>query len=147
MRLIFPLAHPMRRPPAETGESGFSLTELLIVLVIVGILTLLALPRFMSVTSRAKATEAKLALQQLYTLEHSYRLEHDRYSDEETAIGYEPNQLTTEGGSARYDVQIEQASTDGFTASATAVVDFDGDGTFDVWEVDESGQVRQRMPD
>ena len=142
-----PLRSLLARPHAETGESGFSLTELLIALVIIGILTLLALPRFMSVTSRAKATEAKLALQQVYTLEQAYRLENDRYADEPVAIGYEPNALTTEGGSARYDVRIEQASTDAFLATATAVVDFDDDGTFDVWEVDESGQVRQRTPD
>lgn len=138
---------PPRPKVPESRESGFSLTELLIVLVIVGILALLALPRFMSVTSRAKATEAKLALRQVYTLEQSYRLENDRYSDEMASIGYEPNALTTEGGTARYDVQIEEASPEGFAATATAIVDFDGDGTFDVWEVDESGEVRQRTPD
>ena len=45
------------------------------------------------------------------------------------------------------DVGVEQGATDAFTAAATAVVDFDGDGTFEVWEVTETGDVRLRTPD
>lgn len=133
--------------PAETARDGFSLTELLIVLVIVGILVLLALPRFMGLVNRAKATEAKLALRQVQTLQQSHRLEYDRYGDDLAQIGYEANTLVTEGGQARYVVQIERATPDAFLATATAVVDFDGDGSLDTWEVDEMGAVRNRTPD
>ena len=132
---------------AWRDERGFSLTELLIVVVIVGILALLALPRFMSVTSRAKATEAKLALKQIHTLQQAHRLEHERYARELSAIGYDANPTVEQGGTARYALRIESASPEGFVAAAEAVVDFDGDGTYDVWEVDESGQVRQRVAD
>ncbi|MEL6610929.1 MAG: prepilin-type N-terminal cleavage/methylation domain-containing protein [Bacteroidota bacterium] len=131
----------------QRRDEGFSLTELLIVVVIVGILALLALPRFMSVTSRAKATEAKLALKQVHTLQQAYRLEHDRFSGELVAIGYDANELVSEDGTARYAVRVEDASEAGYVAIAEAVVDFDGDGTFDVWEVDESGTIRQRTAD
>ena len=37
-------------------ESGFSLTEILVVIVIIGILILLAMPKFTSVITRAKTT-------------------------------------------------------------------------------------------
>ena len=40
-------------------EKGFTLVELMIVIVIVGILSSVALPNFLSQTSKAKATEAK----------------------------------------------------------------------------------------
>ena len=90
------------RPTAQINDAGFSLTELLIVIVIVDILALLALPRFMGVTTRAKMTETKLALKQVHTLQQSYRYEFDRYADDLAALGYEANELVTEGGTARY---------------------------------------------
>ncbi len=40
-------------------EKGFTLVELMIVIVIVGILSAVALPNFLSQTDKAKATEAK----------------------------------------------------------------------------------------
>jgi type IV pilus assembly protein PilA len=40
-------------------QKGFTLVELMIVIVIVGILSAVALPNFLSQTSKAKATEAK----------------------------------------------------------------------------------------
>ncbi|MEX2379157.1 MAG: prepilin-type N-terminal cleavage/methylation domain-containing protein, partial [Vicingaceae bacterium] len=41
---------------------AFTLTELLVVLIIVGILVLLALPKLMPLISKAKSTEAQLQL-------------------------------------------------------------------------------------
>lgn len=41
---------------------AFSLTELLVVLVIIGILVLVAMPNLMPLISRAKATEALLEI-------------------------------------------------------------------------------------
>ena len=44
---------------------AFTLMELLIVLIIIGILVLLALPNLMPLISKAKSTEAQLQLQQI----------------------------------------------------------------------------------
>lgn len=59
---------------------AFSLTELLVVLVIIGILVLVAMPNLMPLISRAKATEAQQQLTFLHSLEKSYFYTYSRYS-------------------------------------------------------------------
>ena len=129
------------------SEEGFSLTELMVVLVIIGILALLALPRFTSITTKAKAAEAKQMLSLVHTLQESYRLEYDLYASNLAQTGFEPSLLITDGGTARYAISIEDASPASYIAVATSVVDFDKDGVFNVWQVDESGRISERTPD
>lgn len=132
---------------AYHNENGFSLTELMVVLVIIGVLVLLALPRLLPVVTKAKIVEAKLNLKQIYMLEKSYKFEYDRYSTDVTELGYEQETLITDGGTARYKVEVAQAETNTFRATATAVVDFDNDGSFNVWEVKEDGVIKETKPD
>ncbi len=129
------------------AETGFSLTELMVVLVIIGILVLLALPRLLPVVNKAKATEAKLALKQLHMLQKSWKLEYDRYSSDIREIGFEQEKSVSEGGTSRYKVEIITADEKSFSARAVAVVDFDDDGVFNVWEVSEEGLIKETVPD
>jgi len=128
-------------------EEGFSLTELLIVLVIIGILVMVSIPIYQNITTKAKTTEAKLMLNQVQTLQKAYYMEYDYYAEDLASIGFEQNTLITDGGRARYEITIEQADEIGFTAIATAVVDFDKDGTYNVWEVGADGNIKQRVAD
>ena len=128
-------------------QQGFSLTELMVALVIIGVLVLLALPRLMPVVNKAKATEAKLSLKQVYMLQKAYKFEYDKYSAELPQIGFEQERLITDNGTARYLVEIQNAELSKFVATATSVVDFDDDGTFNVWEVNETGIIREVTPD
>ncbi len=128
-------------------EGGFSLTELLVVIVIIGILASLAIPKFLSVTTKAKTTEAKLMLKQLHSLQMSYFLENDVYSNDLAMIGFAQERLKTEGGTARYKIEIVEATESKFIAMATAVVDFDKDGTMNVWSVDQDGVIKEVVPD
>ena len=123
------------------------MTELMVVLVIIGILTLLALPRFMNITTKAKMTEAKMALKQVHALEQAHYFEHDIYTTDLLALGYEQNPTVENGGTARYVISIEVAEGNQMTAIATSVVDFDKDGTYNVWEVNQDGIIRERTPD
>lgn len=133
--------------PGWKQNAGFSLTELMIVLVIIGILVLLALPKLLPIVTKAKTTEAKLMLKQVYTLEQAYKYERDRYSIQLAEIGFEQEKLVSQGGQARYRIEISSGDEKGFQAQATSVVDFDNDGTFNVWVVDQTGAISEKVAD
>jgi len=126
---------------------SFTLTELLIVLLIIGILILLVLPDHTSIITKAKATEAKLHLENIYTLERTFFFEYSKYSGDLIEIGYEAPSLVSEGGGANYQYSIEFFSNTEFVAKATAVVDFDNDGVFNVWEINELKQLKEVIKD
>ena len=126
---------------------GFSLPELLVVLVIIGILVLIALPNLMPLISRAKATEAQQQLTYLHTLQRSNFYTYSRYSSSLDELGFEQSRLVTDGGQANYLVEIVEASEHGFRATATAVVDFDGDGVYNVREIDQDKNLRETVKD
>lgn len=65
---------------SDRNLRAFSLTELLVVLVIIGILVLVAMPNLMPLISRAKATKAQQQLTFLHSLEKSYFYTYSRYS-------------------------------------------------------------------
>lgn len=129
--------------------AAFTLTELLVVLVIIGILVLLALPNLMPLISKAKSTEAKIQLEHLHTLEKSYFYEHSKYSTDLTAIGFEQEKLSTEAenGKANYRIEVTSASQNTYGARATAVTDFDGDGVYNVWEIDQEKNLKEVTKD
>ena len=129
----------LRAPASRTTRlAAFTLTELLIVLVIIGILVLMALPALMPLISRTRSVEAKQMLTHLQALEKTYFYEHSRYANSLDDIGFEQEKLSTENGKANYQIVITSASPTTFAARATSVVDFDGDGTFNVWEIDQN---------
>lgn len=128
-------------------SDAFTLTEMLVVLIIIGILVLLALPSLLPLITKTKSTEAKIQLQHIYTLEKSFFFETSKYSTDPGEISYEQQKLTTDGGQANYKIEITEASASAFKAKATSVVDFDGDGVYNVWEIDQNKNLREITKD
>lgn len=128
---------------------GYTLTEILVVLVIIGILVLLALPNLLPLITKAKSTEAKIQLEHLHTQEKNFFYEKSRYSKDLTEIGFIQEKLSTDGpdGRANYRIEVVQAANAVFTARATAVADFNGSGTLNVWEIDQDKTLREVTPD
>lgn len=132
----------------NTRIPGFTLTELLITLVIVGILVLIAYPNLMPLISNAKSTEAKLQLEHVYNMEKSHFYMHSKYSDNLSDIGFEQEKLSSEeGGKANYKISVIKANNNSFKATATSVSDFDGDGIFNVWEIDQDKNLKEITKD
>ena len=80
-------------------EKGFTLVELMIVIVIVGVLSSVALPNFLKQTDKAKATEAKSGIAAIIKQAQAGYLEDG--ADPKTAIA----DMTTNYGAPANDVQ------------------------------------------
>lgn len=66
------------QPPARTAQ-GFTLIEILVVVVILGILATVVVPRFLDKPDEARATRARADIQALTTALNLYRLDNFNY--------------------------------------------------------------------
>ena len=126
---------------------AFTLTELLVVLVIIGILMLIALPNLMPLIAKTHSLEAQQALTTIQKLQKSYHQMHLKYTDDLLELGFEQEKTIPQGGKAKYQIEIVEASPSAFQAKAFAVVDFDQDGTLNEWEIRENGVLRETVKD
>jgi len=78
-----------------------------------------------------------MQLNHLYTLEKNYFYMYSKYTQVIEDVDFVQEKLVSEGGNANYRIEVIEVGDNSFKARATAVVDFDGDGVFDVWEVDQ----------
>lgn len=110
------------------NQRGFTLIELMIVVGIIGILVAIAAPNFARYQSKARQSEAKIALSAIYAAEKSFFSEYTAFHANLNAIGYEP-----EGLKRYYKVGFQTMNTGavaGYTGTSTAstVPGVSGDG-------------------
>jgi type IV pilus assembly protein PilE len=126
---------------------AFTLTELMMVLVIIGILILLALPNLQGLFGQAYSLEAKKQLKYIQTLQKAYYQTNFRYTENLQELRFEAPILKRDGGDALYIYEVVNASKENFMVRATASEDFDGDGQINIWEVDKTGSLKETVLD
>jgi len=130
-------------------EKGFTLVELLIVVVIIGVIAALAIPRFMACTAYPKTAEARQVLKQIHVQQRAYRQEYGTYwgngvsADKDTPLNFSKLGVTLMA-SARYTYSIVAAQT---SYTCTAKANIDDDPTVDTWTIDGGGELLNTVPD
>lgn len=131
----------------RTKVSGLSLLEVLTVLIIIGLTSLVVVRNLSPTVNKVKKKEAKIQLTLIQTFQQTYFMEFTKYTGDLDELGYAQRPLSTNGGDANYKIEIVDASVSGYKARATAVVDFNQNGTMDVWEIDQTGKVTNTVKD
>ena len=126
---------------------SFNLQEMLIVLAIIGILLLVALPNLLPLITKAKSIEAQTQLKAIFNSEKQFYFLNSKYSTDFMELDFENPKTVKENGTANYKYEVLQAGASDFKARATAITDFNGDGIFNVWEIDQNGNPVQVTKD
>ena len=118
----------MTLPSTRKRFHGFSLMEVMIVVVIIGILAALAYPNLEKYLKRARQTEAKTNLSAIYTAQKIYFSLHQSYADDINELD-----LSLAQGDP-YTFTIQEASTSTFKAQAEGNID---DDALETWTIDQ----------
>jgi type IV pilus assembly protein PilA len=90
---INPAGRIADREPMKAREDGFTLVELLVVVLILGLLAALSIPSFINQTGKASDAEAKNNLQVSQRAMETYFLDHDTYATANMNAASDPDSL------------------------------------------------------
>jgi type IV pilus assembly protein PilA len=118
------------------NESGFTLIELLVVILIIGILAAIAIPAFLSQTSKANDSAAKTQVGTLQTTIQAYATEHSGSFVGATLAELQKIEPTLKDVSTATAAVVGTPTTEGFEVSSTAK------GSGDVYKLkNEKGSI------
>ncbi len=101
------------------NTKGFTLVELVIVIVIVGILSVVAVPIYRGYTRKAMASEGKSLLGSIQTSQKIYYAEHSAFLTGLTNVGYNSVLDVDTRGNKYFKTYSVTANATGFTATTS----------------------------
>ncbi len=134
-------------------DSGITLIELMVVLIIVGILAAIAMPLFPRAMEATRAKEAVASLQQIRTGERIYRVEENTYFYSSGDGGLTETKEINETirtyldvrDQRNWDYDVTFVGTEGSTFVATATR-LGGDYASETIKIDEAGELSGSWP-
>jgi len=118
----------------RNGKRGFTLIEITIVLLLIGILATMALYTYRMMINKARMTQAKTVLDHLTKTEAIYFSDHEQYTDNVFLLGYDPVKYNYYTVSVVLDNDAKN-----YTGTATGVGIMAGDS----WTITKDGQPVQ----
>lgn len=109
------------------GQRGFTLIEVMIVVIVVAILAAIAFPQYRDYVLRSNRAVAKSLLTQVADRQEQFYSANKRYSDDLTELGYPADPFfanrsgqpaATDGGSAIYRIELEAAAVASYRLAA-----------------------------
>ncbi len=120
------------------SQSGFTLIELLVVILIIGVLAAIAIPAFLSQTSKANDSAAKTQVGTLQTTMETYAVENSGSFANASLAKLRVIEPTLKDKSTAIAKEITGLSSTGFTIESEAV------GSKDVYKLkSENGEVKR----
>jgi type IV pilus assembly protein PilA len=117
----------------SSDEGGFTLIELLVVILIIGILAAIAIPAFLSQTSKANDAAAKTQVGTLQTTIEAYASEHSGSYAGATLVELQVIEPTLKDTTTAVAKEVVSPTTTGFGVESEAV------GTKDVFKLKNAG--------
>lgn len=124
----------MKTHNLNTRKGGFSLVELTIVVVILGVLATFAVPRFMRSVERSKAAEAFNYCENLMSSEGSYQGRNGEYAKKVTDLDvtltnpqyFTVGNITSSDWNTKWEIKLTRAGASGGYGAYTVVFDENG---------------------
>jgi len=134
MNLSWGISSRAIRADHHNGRRGFTLIEIALVLVLIGILSTMAVYTYRMMINKARMTQAKTVLDHLTKTEAVYFSDHDRYTDNVVLLDFDP---------VKYDYYrvsvVLDNNANNYTGTATGIGIMAGDS----WTITKDGQPVQ----